>query len=324
MKRPHEEGAALLTVLLMVAVIGIIAVGVLEDIRFGIRRATNAQVGNQARWLALGGEQLARSRIDQLLSRDPNKTSLEGGWNGRVVEFPIDDGMIQAKVSDATDCFNLNSVVEANAGEPFRRRELGVRQFASLLTQLGAPDGSLLAESLAQWADSNDVGPPGTEDDGYAEGGIAYRTAGGPLAEVSELRAVRGFTPELYARLRPYVCALPTTDLSPVNVNTLPETKAVVLSAITVGTVSPENARRALMARPSQGWSDVEAFWGQQALAAASPIEGVRNQVQFRTRFFSLESRVGLADRATFMTSLFEAGPANRIRLVARRWTLEE
>lgn len=322
MRKPHEDGAALLTVLLMVAVIGIIAVGVLEDIRFGVRRATNAQNGAQARWFALGGEQLARNRIDQLLSRDQNRTSLEGGWNGRVVEFPIEDGVIQAKVSDATGCFNLNSVVEANAGEPFRRRELGVRQFASLLSLLGAGDGPQLAESLAQWTDSNDVGPPGTEDDGYAE--VAYRTAGGPLAEVSELRAVRGFTPELYARLRPYVCALPTTDLSPVNVNTLATEKAIVLSAITVGAVAPDNARRVLTARPAQGWSDTEAFWGQRALAATPPIEGVRNQVQFRTRYFALESRVGLAERSTFMTSLFEAGPANRIRLVARRWTLDE
>ncbi|WP_184718007.1 type II secretion system minor pseudopilin GspK [Caulobacter sp.] len=324
MKRPHEEGAALLTVLLMVAVIGIIAVGVLEDIRFGIRRASNAQIGAQARWFALGGEQLARNRIDQLLRRDQNKTLLEGGWNGRVVEFPIEDGVIQAKVSDATDCFNLNSVVEANAGEPFRRRELGVRQFASLLSLLGVGDGPQLAESLAQWADSNDVGPPGTEDDGYAEGGIPYRTAGGPLAEVSELRAVRGFTPELYARLRPYVCALPTTELSPVNVNTLPVEKAVVLSAITTGAVPLESARRVLNARPAQGWSDVEAFWGQQALAATPPIEGVRNQIKFRTRYFSLESRVGLAGGSTFMTALFEAGSVDRIRLVARRWTLEE
>lgn len=324
MKRAHEEGAALLTVLLMVAVIGIIAVGVLEDIRFGLRRSFNAQVGGQARWYALGGEQMARSRIDQLLARDPGKTSLEGDWNGRSVEFPIEGGVIQARLADATGCFNLNSVVEADQGEPFRRRELGVRQFASLMTLLGAPDGPGLAEGLAQWIDSNDVGPAGLEDDGYASAEAPYRTAGAPLAEVSELRAVRGFDAKLYALLRPHVCALPTTDLSPINVNTLPLERAVLLSAITLGSVSPENARQALAARPTGGWSDPEAFWGQQALAGAALADGVRDQARFRTRYFSLESRVGLAGGETFMTSLFEAGPTNRVRLVARRWTLEE
>ncbi|PVM82274.1 type II secretion system minor pseudopilin GspK [Caulobacter endophyticus] len=324
MRRRHEEGAALLTVLLMVAVIGIIAVGVLEDIRFGLRRSFNAQVGGQARWYALGGEQMARSRIDQLLARDTGKTTLEGDWNGRAVEFPIEGGVIQARLADATGCFNLNSVVEANQGEPFRRRELGVRQLASLISLLGAPNGPDLAESLAQWIDSNDVGPAGLEDDGYASAGVPHRTAGGPLAEVSELRAVRGFDTGIYATLRPYVCALPTTDLSPINVNTLPESRAVLLSAITLGAAPPENARRAIAARPAGGWSDLEAFWGQKALAGAAPVDGVRDQIRFRTRYFSLESRVGLAGGETFMTSLFEAGPTNRVHLVARRWTLEE
>ncbi|PLR28790.1 type II secretion system protein K [Caulobacter zeae] len=324
MKRRHEEGAALLTVLLMVAVIGIIAVGVLEDIRFGLRRSFNVQVAGQARWYALGGEQMASSRIDQLLARDPGKTSLEGGWNGRVVEFPIEGGQIQALVADATGCFNLNSVVEADQGEPFRRRELGVRQLSSLMTLLGMPNGPDLAESLAQWIDSNDVGPAGLEDEGYADRKTPYRTAGAPLAEVSELRAVRGFDAKVYAMLRPYVCALPTTDLSPINVNTLPQERAVLLSAVTLGGVSPESARQALAARPAGGWSDLEAFWGQQALAGAAPADGVRDQIRFRTRYFSLESRVGLAGGETFMTSLFEAGPTNRVRLVARRWTLEE
>ncbi|PVM77574.1 type II secretion system minor pseudopilin GspK [Caulobacter radicis] len=324
MKRRHEEGAALLTVLLMVAVIGVIAVGVLEDIRFGLRRSFNAQVAGQARWYALGGEQMARFRIDQLLARDAGKTSLEGDWNGRAVEFPIEGGLIQARVADATGCFNLNSVVEANQGEPFRRRELGVRQLSSLMSLLGISNGPDLAESLAQWIDSNDVGPAGLEDDGYASARTPLRTAGAPLAEVSELRAVRGFDAEVYAVLRPYVCALPTTDLSPINVNTLPQERAVLLSAITLGAVSPESARQVIVARPASGWSDLEAFWGQQALASATPVDGVRDQIRFRTRYFSLESRVGLAGGETFMTSLFEAGPTSRVRLVARRWTLEE
>ena len=324
MRRKREEGAALLTVLLMVAVIGVIAMGVLEDIRFGLRRSFNAQAGGQARWYALGGEQMARSRIDQLLARDAGKTSLEGDWNGRAVEFPIEGGAIQARVTDATGCFNLNSVVEADQGEPFRRRELGVRQLASLMTLLGVSNGQDLAESLAQWIDSNDIGPAGLEDDGYVAAGVPHRTAGGPLAEVSELRAVRGFDARTYAVLRPYVCALPTTDLSPINVNTLPESRATLLSAITLGAVPPENARRVIAARPAGGWSDLEAFWGQQALAGGAPVDGVRDQIRFRTRYFSLESRVGLAGGETFMTSLFEAGPTNRVRLVARRWTLED
>lgn len=324
MRPEHERGAALLTVMLMVAVISVIAVGVLDDIRFGVRRTLNARVASQAHWYALGAEQLARTRIAQLMDRDPGKTTLEGGWNGRVISFPIEHGQMEARLTDATGCFNLNSVVEADQGEPFRRRELGVRQFTSLLSLVGAPNGAELAENLAEWMDSNDVGRAEAEDPGYAKLPEPYRTAGGPLAEVSELRAVRGFTPGVYAALRPYVCALPTTDLSPINLNTLPPERALLLTALTEGRVGREQAYRILSSRPAQGWPDAQAFWGQQSLLATPPGDVVRDQVRFRTRFFALDSQVVFADMPVFMTSLFETPSASKVMLVARRWTSDE
>lgn len=321
---PHEKGAALLTVLLMVAVIAVIAVGVLDDIRFGVRRTFNARAASQAQWYALGAEQLARARIARLLDRDPGKTSLEGDWNGRTVAFPIEHGSLQVRISDATGCFNLNSLVEADQGEPFRRRELGVRQFAVLLNQLGVAGEQELAENLAEWMDSNDVGLSAAEDPGYATLPVPYRTAGSPLAEVSELRAVRGYTPEIYARLRPYVCALPTTDLSPVNLNTLAPEKALLLTALTEGKVAPATARGVLAARPAHGWADAQAFWGQQALLATPPGDVVREQLRFRTRFFALDGQVAVAGAPVFMTALFETRSASTVTLAARRWTVDE
>ncbi|MFY8139424.1 MAG: type II secretion system minor pseudopilin GspK, partial [Caulobacter sp.] len=63
MRRADENGAALLTVLLLVAVMSVIAVGVLDDIRFGVHRTANATGRNQAQLYALGAEELARARI---------------------------------------------------------------------------------------------------------------------------------------------------------------------------------------------------------------------------------------------------------------------
>ncbi|OYW26945.1 MAG: type II secretion system protein K [Caulobacter sp. 12-67-6] len=324
MRPEREKGAALLTVLLMVAVIAVISIGVLDDIRFGIRRTFNARVVNQAQWYALGTEQLARARIGSLMDRDASKTTLEGGWNGRVIAFPIEQGRMEATLTDATGCFNLNSVVEANQGEPFRRRDLGVRQFSTLLSLVGAPNERELAENLAEWMDSNDVGRAEAEDQGYVNLPQPYRTAGGPLAEVSELRAVRGFTPAIYAALRPYVCALPTTDLSPINVNTLPSERALLLTALTEGKVARETARGVLDRRPTQGWPDAQAFWGEQALLTTPPGDVVREQIRFRTRFFALNSQVVFADMPIFMSSLFETRSASTVTLVARRWTSDE
>ena len=46
--RPERAGMALLTVLLLVAVMAVVAVAVLDDVRFSVRRTTNAEAGAQA------------------------------------------------------------------------------------------------------------------------------------------------------------------------------------------------------------------------------------------------------------------------------------
>ena len=70
----RQSGVALLTVLLLVAVMSVLVMSVLDDIRFGLRRASNAQSTAQAQWYALGAETLAMAQIDKLSARDPGRT----------------------------------------------------------------------------------------------------------------------------------------------------------------------------------------------------------------------------------------------------------
>src|SRR5690606_14370500 len=141
------------------AVMSVLVVGVLDDIRFGLRRAGNAQLVGQAQWYALGAESLAAARIADLQRRDGGRVTLQGNWNGRSFVFPIDDaggvgGAVNARIDDGTTCFNL--VVEG-AGEQWQRRVTGVRQFRALLRALDiAPARSAaLADALVDWIDSD-------------------------------------------------------------------------------------------------------------------------------------------------------------------------
>ncbi|MDQ7812241.1 MAG: type II secretion system protein GspK, partial [Brevundimonas sp.] len=67
----NREGMALLTVLLLVAVMSVVAVAVLDDVRFSVRRATNAETQAQAQWYASGAEALARRQVARLLAAGP-------------------------------------------------------------------------------------------------------------------------------------------------------------------------------------------------------------------------------------------------------------
>lgn len=322
MDKAPERGVALLTVLLLVAVLATLASVVLDDIRFGVRRASNAQAVGQARWYALGAETLAATQIGQL-ARASDRITLEGGWADRPFSFPVENGLIQGRLADGGACFNLNSVAQGT-GDVLGRRDAGVAQFNALLTALGfAPrEAEMLGAALTDWIDSDGVRESGgAEDEAYLAGSPAYRTGGTLLAEVSELRAIRGFTPPVYGRLRPHVCALPTSDLSPINVNTLTSEHAVLITMLTDGGVAPELARRVIAARPSGGWS-VEGFWALPALIDHIPADP--GQVKATSRFFTLQTEVTYLDAEVVASGLFEVDPSGQVRLAARRWTYDE
>ncbi len=314
MRARDEQGIALLTVLLMVAVMAAIAVGVLDDIRFSVRRTANAQSVSQARWYALGAETLARRELAR-----GAPAGLLGVWRS----YPVEGGVIQARLDDAGDCFNLNSLVEG-APEHWVRRETALSQYRALLAALNLPQSQALSlsEALADWMDT-DSGrtTAGAEDEAYA----GYRTSGTLLSEVSELRAVKGYDAKVYDLIRPYVCALPAAEISRLNINTLAPEKAVLLSVVTGGAVTPDAARALLAARPAGGWPSLQVFLAQTALQGAASRPGAQlGQLGVATRWFGLTARVDYDGGAALMTSLLEQPGEGPVRLRARRWTADE
>ena len=88
--RKRREGMALLTVLLLVAVMAVIAVAVLDDVRFSIRRAANAETGSQARWYAAGAEVLARRQVameDEASGSTPARARIASTVSGTTMAW---------------------------------------------------------------------------------------------------------------------------------------------------------------------------------------------------------------------------------------------
>ncbi len=106
-----ETGAALLTVLLLVALIAVIAGTALERLRLATQLGGNAVALDQARSYAFAAETLAITRISALLERNPTRVTLAGGWSGRPIPLPIPGGGASATITDGGNCFNLNGLV---------------------------------------------------------------------------------------------------------------------------------------------------------------------------------------------------------------------
>lgn len=320
--KPNERGAALLTVLLLVAVMAVVAATALERVALATRMTGNGGAVDQGRAFADAGMAIARLKIGDLVSASPGKTTLAGNWMGSPQMIPVPGGIATARVTDGGNCFNLNSVVVGENENNLKVRPVAVSQFQALLQALGvdARQAQVAAASLADWVDSDGVPQPGgAEDETYARAERPYRTPNRFMVDASELRAVNGITPAVYDLVRPWVCALPIPDLSPININTLLPDQAPLFAMLLPGQLSIGQARQLLAQRPADGYGSTVQFWAMPSLAGLSPLAEVAEQVKLTTGFFRVDVSVNVGGTEVVEQGLIDAREAPA-KLVRRNW----
>lgn len=323
MRREGERGVALLTVLLLVAVIAVIAGTALEKLRLSTRLAGNAVGIDNARGYARAAETMALTRIDGLLAQGGDKVTLAGGWSGRPFALPLPGGGVAtARVVDGGNCFNLNSLVQRVGAGVYTSYPAARDQFARLMVLVGVPGQSAqgIAAAAADWIDSDgDVQPNGAEDAAYLGLAQPYRTAGTLMADPSELRAVQGVTPDIYARLRPWLCALPVAVPSKINIDTLLPEQAPLIAMLLPDNAGGEAARQALLRRPPQGYDSTQAFWQPLSRASIIATGDAQAQTAVTTTWFKLDVAVDAGGTTLEQHGLIDA-TRRPSRIATRQW----
>lgn len=319
-----EKGAALITVLFMVAVMATLSVGLMDRVRYDVLKAGGRAMSDQARWYALSSERLGLQILNQSFSNNAALTTLNDLWaisSGRV-EVP--GGFVQSVISDRSNCFNLNNLVQFNEETSADEQDEGMADLlVLLLTTAGieSTDASSLKDKLVDWIDQDtQTTELGAEDFEYLTQEYGYRTANTQLHDLSELRAIKEMTPELMAILSPLLCAFPTDERSKININTLKLEQAPILVAFTGGNMPIETAISLIETRPDLGFASAEDFTnlGQFTQYPLSPI--AQELITVKSRYFIMNSVVALEDSFVQLESRFDVEDANTIHLVSRRF----
>ena len=324
--KPSERGAALLSILLLVAVLAVIAATTLDRLTLSTKLSVNGNALAQARMYSYAAENIAAARIEDLLARDAAQTTLAGGWLGAPQTLPIPVGSATVTVRDAGNCFNLNSLVSENEGQ-YQASAAGQEQFISLMVVLGIDENTArpVTAAAADWADS-DSAPliNGAEDEAYRSAAKPYLAANRLYAHSSELRAVKGVNPAIYSKLRGWICALPDAELSPLNVNTLlPEQAPLLAMLFPPAKLSPIVARTYLAKRPASGYGSLIRFWEAPELVALQPSPLVQGQVKLTSKYFLLDTQVSLGDLRLQGEAMIVGAPAPA-RVIWRSWGEQE
>lgn len=220
--RIHQRGVALITILLIVAILTAIVSRIGLSSQIWVRQVENGAAFAQA-------DQASRAAqfwIAGILEQDDNDFDAATDlWAQPLPPIPAGWGVLFGWVEDMQARFNLNNLVDAEG----KLDTLALLQFERLLQILELNPG--IAQAVADWidADGSPAGPWGAEDVFYISQGTPYFAANRPFEETSELRLVRGVDLPAWQKLEPFVSALPGS--TPINVNTV--STEVLAAAVT-------------------------------------------------------------------------------------------
>ena len=108
--RGRQQGVALITVMLIVALASIIAAQMTTRLQTQMQRSTNISFNQQAYWYALGAEAFSKRVLIKAFKDEPDVTHLEQIWAEEGSNFPVDFGEISGEISDLQSCLNLNAL----------------------------------------------------------------------------------------------------------------------------------------------------------------------------------------------------------------------
>ncbi len=243
MTSKRQQGIALISVLLVVAILLAVASRLMTGHNVVINQHQNVFEQNQALQYVLGAETLAmealRLDFEGLPGQEGGNASDHLGeqWAQALPPFELDEGgFLEAQLRDLNNCYNANSVLDPPSVVPGRGgagtggddnrdpRAAGgsgsspashFRTYLSALSLL--PE---IADEWLSWVDVDDLNGRG-EDADYALSQPPHRTPNIPVTDVSEFALLASVEQEDLAVLRNTVCLLPDTGLR-INLNTAP------------------------------------------------------------------------------------------------------
>jgi general secretion pathway protein K len=235
---------------------------------------------------------------------DSEVDTLGEDWSTQPPVSFVEGGSIIGRLIDVQGRFNVNNLVSGGTASAEN-----IEYYKRLLRLLDLEEA--LADVLVDWIDDDiDVRfPDGAEDDGYLLLDTPYRVANRPLADISELRLVQGYTAEVVAKLLPYLVALP--EPTPVNVNTA---DAVVLAAL-ADNLGISDGESLVEGRGEKGYETVDAFKQEAALNAKEIDDSL---LSVRTQWFLMVSQADIGQGRARLASLIQRTD-DELRIVRRQ-----
>lgn len=285
----RQQGVVIVVALFIVALVAVISYAMMARLDRDTRRTTMLLHNVQAEFYAQGSiawamDQLRNNWVNKKTNQVVDKIPIESGENN------INGYKISSTIYDMQARFNLNNLTDEHAQTNFRR-----------LIQLVSPnltndkiDAILLAAK--DWLSSSTLQNQYSKY--YLDLKTPYRAGHRLFVNASELRLVKGVTPELFAALHPYLTALPM----PMDVN-VQTAKAPVIAMLTL-TMPIAGANEVIKIREQKPFVTKEVFTGLDVVANHKLFPD--QSLTVISTYFLVETKVSIENQHVVLYTLLE------------------
>jgi general secretion pathway protein K len=301
----RQRGVALITAILITALVSSVALSLAWDNALDMRRTMTLLYRDQAVQVAMGAENWVQSILrDDLAETDTDH--LGEIWASDLPGLPVQSDVVQGelfgRIEDLQGRFNVNNLV----GQDGEVDELALDQFRRLLIALELDPR--FAGIAADWIDANrEAGfPDGAEDAIYTGLVPAYRTPNLPITHASELAGLDGMDKASFDILAPHIVALP--GRTGINVNTA--TPAVLQSL--GDNLTAADVESLVAERENGGFADLQNTFSTLVAPEILP------QLEETTSYFQLSLVVQIATVRIIYFSTLQRGATGQVVPILR------
>ena len=240
--KQRQGGLALISVLLIFAIVSVLATSMIERQGLDIQRSGNLHALQQARAYSSGIEYAVRSGLRLDYDNNAEVDHLLEEW-ANPHTYPLEPGIAEIQIIDAQSRFNLNSLHKTASNRPAQ-----IQRFKNLLDELGIDP--TIADRAQRFIDEESM-----VDNDYLAAEVPYRASYNLFKHPSELLLIEGVDAQSYHKLVPYITALPVA--ATINVNTASNKVLAALSS----SWSLSDADSVIGNRGDKGFAKVDDFW---------------------------------------------------------------
>jgi len=255
-----ERGVILISVLLIVLVLSAIAMSIGNNFLLAFKRSIYQDLQSNSFELFKNIESISLKRIEEKNRFGSQALTKDDPLFKDTFYFELPNGQLYAQISDASNCLNINSVVSlSNKNYVQNPKGMAALKKYLMYKEFDERDIDSLIDQMIDWIDIDNQPRQGGLEDYFYTGPLhnpQQYTSKRLFYDLSELKNLPAFRKFNWDNVSNYLCSIPLSGNSKVNINTLNMEDSELLSSL-LPNVTVKDAEAIIASIPQEGFVDI-------------------------------------------------------------------